>query len=896
MKERDITNNNLIEKCKLHLNDFCNTLEGYDYSKEYIKFIKTNILLFLEEFSKKRDVDNYFNSSFINNYLSKTIPIKFPDYSKNKIIKIQAILKKFVNYLTMQKILNTKINQEIFRNLYKKTELKKELDKNSNLNNNMITNLNSIKIKEIIQIKNDIINFSLNLNDYTNDELKFNQVIYYFEKKPEILVVDAILELFKTIDDSIFFRILFFIDTFLKIDILPSSIVKIITLKSKQDIYFFRLLILYQTFFNSGYILEKPFPELIKDLNVDEELFFKYVASAINYIDNGQITSLFENVNYQEEIEDILDVEKFINDIIPFNENSPYLNVDDYELFKLPKGINLELQKHINFLNTISNSYLQKIKFINSSWDDFKDYFSSSQEKSLMKEAKKLYYKGKFQKALFFINKLLKICSDSAVALYFKGKLLGEQKKYYNAIKYHLKSLNIDPYKIETYMDLSFLLEIGGYFHSSALLTSLLLRFCPFDFNFHIQLAISSCQILKPFKDCLRLAGSLDPGRLINFLTRFWVYERIKPRDSLKNIGISPNKINELLNSAELIVLNALKVVRLQGTKYKDEKYIENLHSRLKNSQYFFPNNEDHIMKNWFAYELAIRLAHNFYVLYYKNNMNLSYLILSEEFIMLCFELSKITSDQILTTLVKRKNSFSFEIDTETILENEKLKKTPIFEFFCFFISIDAISAILIDTVTKLITECDTCPNRCLRKPFKWCVAFYTFGKVNSDSNNHSNAIQFIDYLNNDFEIFLKDKGLQEKTIDKKVENVEFFLTYLINIIKYKEDPFIEQNLERYINSEVFPKFLGYYIIKNKIILTQTSMKEMCRSLKTFISFLYNDYGYFDKVSFNNLNKVLNSSEFFIKRLKNYQECFTNEKNQEMALKEWSTQFLKWNI
>lgn len=76
MKERDITNNNLIEKCKLHLNDFCNTLQGYDYSKEYIKFIKTNILLFLEEFSKKKDVDNYFNWSFINNYLSKTIPIK----------------------------------------------------------------------------------------------------------------------------------------------------------------------------------------------------------------------------------------------------------------------------------------------------------------------------------------------------------------------------------------------------------------------------------------------------------------------------------------------------------------------------------------------------------------------------------------------------------------------------------------------------------------------------------------------------------------------------------------------------------------------------------------------------------------------------------------------------
>jgi len=52
--------------------------------------------------------------------------------------------------------------------------------------------------------------------------------------------------------------------------------------------------------------------------------------------------------------------------------------------------------------------------------------------------------------------------------------------------------------------------------------------------------------------------------------------------------------------------------------------------------------------------------------------------------------------------------------------------------------------------------------------------------------------------------------------------------------------------------------------------MIKSSMKEMCRSLKTFISFLYNDYEYFDKVSFNNLNKVLNSSEFYIKCLKNY--------------------------
>ena len=47
---------------------------------------------------------------------------------KNQIIKINGHVKKYINYLTVQKTLTEITSKEILRNLYNKSELKQELD------------------------------------------------------------------------------------------------------------------------------------------------------------------------------------------------------------------------------------------------------------------------------------------------------------------------------------------------------------------------------------------------------------------------------------------------------------------------------------------------------------------------------------------------------------------------------------------------------------------------------------------------------------------------------------------------------------------------------------------------------------------------------------------------
>lgn len=839
---------NFEENCKIILPKYFSSLDKNIEPIQEIYAEKKVILLFLKEYFKHNNTKfnrNQFNINFLNRFISELIPSDYPELLTMPRFKIQSSIKNFINYLSLQNVLNRSIMDEVIQKLI-------NLDKK-----NKVLNKNAIN-KEIFEISNKIIKYSLNLDELYKNEDEYNRIFNYFEKKSKKLILKSIFELFKTAEDSNFLRILIFIDEFLKIETFPSKFFHALETYSKQDRYFFRLLMLYNTFFLAGYILKKSFIQLIEDLKVDVSAFYRYVTSVVDYSDIQYPPDFINFYRSQTEMEGMLDIDNYINKIVPINKESPFTNTDNYKIFNLPKNINLELQHHVNFLKGVSDSFHKKIKFINSSWDNDEDCFSNVQEKKTFKEAKGLYYDGKFSKALILVNKLIKTNPESAVALYLKGKILGEQGAHYNALKSHLKSLKFDPYRIETYMDVSFLLEIGGYFHSSILLTSLLLRFCPFDFNLHIQLSISSYQLSLSFKESLQLAGLIDAGRLINFLTRYWVNERIKSKDSLKKIEINSELFNELFKSSQVIVSNAIKVLKLSGYKINDENFLNYLNDLIRNSLHFFPNKEEHIMKNWFVYELTTRLVENFHAIFYENYYNLPYLVASKEFLDLVFEIAKCTLDQILDTQNKRKNQTIFEIDTEIILENEELFKNPIYELARFFISVEGISNILMGIALNLISECNICPNHCLENPFKWCEMFYILGEVSEEHSNYSILIRFIESLNTDFVFSLEDKGLRVETINKKVEHIETFLSFLINIVKEKDYNFISEKFENYMNIENSVKFLEYYAVKNKITSDQKAFKEMCRSLKSFVRFLYDDYDYFDKKTCNDLNNVFN--------------------------------------
>ena len=883
-------------KCKTYIPKYFISLRESINSKQDITLAKKVILSFLKEYFRHNNNKFYrtrFNVNFINKFLLELVPTQYPELSTIPLFSIQSVITNFINYLTLQNALNRNIQKEIINSLKSQTNFEKELDTKEMNSSPSITNFGSLNREEIIEISNKIIEYSLSLNEISEDEIRFNHVISYFKKKSNKIIIKAILELFKTVEDSLFLKILFFIDIFLKIDTFPSKIIKILKKSLRQNDFYFRLLMLYQTFFLSGYIIEKSFLQLINELKVEKIFFFRYAANIMIYCDNEKFSDFFNHSNNRLELDKLIDFESHIKDIVPIDTNTAYVDINNYNLFNFPKNIDFKLREQTNFLKTIADSFHKKIRFINFEWGEFENYFSKNDEKELIKEAQRLYYDGKIKKALFLTNNLLKKNPDSAVTLYFKGKLLGGQGNHYNALKFHLKSLEVDPYKIETYMDISYLLEIGGYFHSSIILTSLLLRFCPFDFNLHMQLAISSNQLSIPFKKYLKLAGILDAGRLVNFLTHYWVHERIKPRDSLKHIGLTREKFNKLFKSTDLIVLNAIKVMESYGCRIRDENFVNHLKDILRNSLHFFPYKEDHIMKNWFVFELTTRLVKNFHMIFYEDKYNLPYLIASEDFINLCFEISKKTANQILYTLKKNKKQTSFEINDDVLLENKNLVNNPIYNLARFFISDDGLFNTLFKTALNLIKECDICPNHCLDRPYRWCNAFYMLAKVPDELLDYSGLIHFIDCLKDDFELFLEDKDLRRETVNKKVEHIETFLTYLITIVKKKDYNIISQNLKQYIKLENLTKFLGNYIIKNKIISTQTAMKEMCRSLKSFFSFLYNDYRYFDKSTFKDLNKVLNSANFFIKCLLIYQKCFIGKEVQVKKLKEWDNQFLE---
>jgi len=851
-----------IEHCKILLPKYLSTLNRNIDSKTEIPSAKKVVLIFLKEYLKHNNTKFYrsrFNVNFVNKFVREILPGEYPELLAIDNFTIQSIIINFIDYLSLKDILDRKIQKEIIEQFNNLTERKKELK-------------TSLKDKQITEIKNNILEYSLRLNGIYNDEHQLNQIFNYFESKRDDLIIRAILEVCRTAEDAKFLKILYFIDEFLRIDTLPSQLIEYLKQYSKADAFSFRLLMLYNTCFLGGYILKKSLGELMEELNIDQNSFYKYLASLFKNSDDETLSNFTDFYTSQSKGEVLLDIEPYINEIIPIDETLPYANIENGTLFKLPKRIKLELSDHIEFLKSVSESFREKIRFISSDWDKYNDCFSTNKEENLFKNSENLYYKGEYHKALTVINKLLKVNPESAAALYLKGKILGQQGAHFNALKIHLKSLIYDPYRIETYMDISYLLEIGGYFHASIVITSLLLRFCPFDFNLYMQLAISTYQLSLSFKPFLRAAGLINNARLINFLLRYWVHDRIKPRDSLKDLGLEVNYFNEILTHSQLICKNMLKVMELYGDNVDDEDSLNSLSELIRNSLNFFPNKEDHNLKNWFIYELTVRLLRNFNSIYYENNYNLPYLIASEDFINLCFEISKVSANQILDTWKKSKNQMSLEIDTEIILEDKELVENSFYNLARFFISLEGFSEILLQTGINLIMECTECPNNCLSKPHKWCPAFYMFRITDKSLDHHSNLILFIDTLNTDFELSLEDRGLKNGTINKKVENVEYFLDFLIKKDEIEDHDDISENFQNYLNEENLLIFLGNYVLQHKIISTPAAMKYLCQSLKSFFQFLKREYGYFKGEEYSNLNKVLNSVDYFIQNLEDFKK------------------------
>ncbi|MHA1491114.1 MAG: tetratricopeptide repeat protein [Promethearchaeota archaeon] len=713
MKEKVSNINNFVAKSKNLLLDFFATIQKSHNSKEDLEFIKKSLNNFLEQFDKRGETHDKkkLNSSFINLYLSKLILERYPGYSKRKIVKIQTIIKKFLNFLTLHNVLQQNNTQEIYRGLYNKTMLKKVIDNNLNLIHQDMMN----------EISDKFIYIGKNFSEIINDDDNMSEALEFFTNKPEKLIVKAIFIAFNVMNNiENFLNLIIFINFFLKLDILPAMVIKRLKSTLNKKVVDYRLLMLYRTFFYAGYNLRLSFNELLDELGVNlgsyQEHLSKYHDILVKKIDN-----IKNYLNGAKNSKYLFDIEHEIDLIRPFNKNVPYLKENNSSFSKLPIGINLNIQKHLDFLKKVSQSNKLTDKFLESSFEDFNIYFSNIIDKKLVDKAYTFYYEGKYQKATINLNRLLKRQPRSAIVYYLKGKILREQGQTYNALKFLLKSLEIDPFFIEIYMDFSQILLMEGYFYSSYVITSELFQFLPLDFDLIIQMAYNSYQLLKPFKPYLKLAGQLEPERLINFLKRYWLSERIKPKDKLKNINISKKTFEVIGKLADLVVENSLKALKSKSSTYYED-LVKEFKIKLENPLYFFPKKKDHILKNWFIYELTFNISDAFFMDYYDNLQGFSNLILTDDFLKFCIKISK----EIFTILMSYEMNQKLKSISKDFLIRRitEIYKDPFYHLITFLILKDDFFDIIYNTSMNLIKTCKNCPTNCLDEPLKKCLMF----------------------------------------------------------------------------------------------------------------------------------------------------------------------------
>lgn len=130
MGNRNFNLKNFIIKSKEFLPEYLKSLKKSNYSSQQLIFFKKALITFLKEYikaSNNKFHKNNFNVDFVNNYLSQTLPKLYSSSFKNEINEIQNIISSFLNYLSIEYVLEKKTCEDITRDFAKKQE-EEEID------------------------------------------------------------------------------------------------------------------------------------------------------------------------------------------------------------------------------------------------------------------------------------------------------------------------------------------------------------------------------------------------------------------------------------------------------------------------------------------------------------------------------------------------------------------------------------------------------------------------------------------------------------------------------------------------------------------------------------------------------------------------------------------------
>ncbi len=819
---------------------------------------------FLEEYKKFSNNLNTsgLDSNFINFFFNKQLLERYSNYSQEKIIRVQSLINHFINFLTLKKVLKNNLTINILSELHGKSELKKGME----------VRISSQIHKILNQIGKEIFDFSKKANVEKLDNKIIDSFLKKMENYPEKLIVKAIFKLFEEIEDeNSFIKVLYILDNFLKLNTLPSKTIDYLRFKAKKERTLFRLLLLYQSFYFAGYKLEKSILDVLKELEIESPAVNELFEKSANYIESLSHVDLFHEPipdNF-----DIFNVEKIIDEIKPLSHNSPIFDNRGTVGYNLPKNIDLKIYELIHQLDEIYQSPSMKKEFLSAFSEDFTYNSLAKDNMLLFFEAKELHIKGKNKKALVLINRVLKKHPNFAPGLILKGEILSELHQFHGAIKCYLKSIKINPYRFHAYSYLSYTLQIGGYFYSSFILSNLLIKFFPFDFIFNIQLAFSAYQLLKPFKIYLKIAGLLEPERLVNFLDRFWIRERIEAKDNLIDLKLEKNEFLEIEKSVIKNSNNILNFLMYYNNSIQKYDFNNEFNEIIGEPLYFFPEKIDHTKKNHFIYEYATDLATNLVELVEDLSPTSECFFLNEEFLKFCFKISQEITDKILKWNLKINNSkktrsLDLVISKKWIEDSLKsLIKEPYFILIKALIPSYDFYDTIQTTLNELFTDCFNCSHMCviystdIFPDFKEsCSEWNEFNeeKYENEVNFKRSKFEqdFIPILGL-FEIYLREKALSEKTIEDKIgDNLEFLKFIFFNLDTQSNDFRTE------INDEILKIFLKKHIIDKKLVQSKTAMQRVQRSLNTFLGFLSNELSYFSNDRLRSLRETIKKVKF----------------------------------
>jgi len=853
-----------IYQCKTLLPEFNKSQDLFSKNKIEAQEVNEYISLFLEEFIRFSSNlnSNQIDMNFINFFEKNLLLKRYPHYSQDKISYAQSVINNFLNFLTLKNVLKHNLTRNISSELCDTPELKKGIKVKITSQVNQVINI----------VGKEILNFSKKVDQKNVDNSIIEAFLKKMESYPEKLVVKGIFKLFEEIEnENSFIKVLYVVDMFLKLNTLPSKTVEYLRFNVKKERTMSRLLFLYQSFSFAGYKLEKSILDVFKELDLDGPAVNELFEKAEHYIKLLGHTDLV-NEPFQPSYE-FFNMDKIINEIKPLKDISPIFDNQGTIGYDLPKNMDLKIDKHVDQLEKIYNIPEMKKDFLSAFSKEFSIDSLVKNNILLFFEAKELHVKGKNNKALQLINRVIKKNPNLAPAFILKGEILSELHQFHYAIKCYLKSIELDPCRFYSYSQLSYTLQIGGYFHSSFILCSHLIKFCQLDFNLYVQLAFSAYQLSKPFKIYLKIAGLLEPERLINFLDRFWIREKIEAKDSLDALKIKNEALSEIEKYIAHISNNILQFLTYYNDFIQNDEVTEEFNDIINDPLYFFPEKLDHTKKNHFIYELTTDIATNMVGLIDNLEPMAEQYFLNEEFLQFCFKITREITNKILEKNLKY-NKTKKTISLDLVISKKWIKdslrnsiKEPYFNLIKTLRLLKEFYETIQMSINELAGDCFNCPAKCLiyapdvfpnfeESCNDWKELDEEIYEKEINLNRSKFEKDFIPILSS-FEKFLRDKALSEKTIEEKISvSLEFLKFVFFNLETQLND------FRKDVNDDILKLFLEKHIIYNKLVQSKTEWLRVQRGLNTFLSYLSNELNYFSGDRLKSLKEMIKMVQF----------------------------------